>query len=178
MCRSDWLRYQLSRGWQGVAPELHLRECILHSPIAKANEAQPTLALKSRGNVTKKPKLGYKWPKRDMCMCLTKYFKKRRIPYSLHVFYSCEQSFWVQVKWDLAGSRSHARLSRLISRYLTITSTPLIHNGNLQLFEVNLRLSGWRAVIWGIFSWFEGRERGQGDNKEGVIGYNFCSQIH
>ena len=37
--------------------------------------------------------------------------------------------------------------SRLISSYLTITSTPLIHNGNFRLFDVNLKLGGSRAVI-------------------------------
>ena len=46
--------------------------------------------------------------------------------------------------------------SLLISGYLTITSTPLIHNGNFRLFDVNLRLGGWRAVIcdqgWFLYS--------------------------
>ena len=32
-----------------VAPEVDLRECTLHSPLQKTNEAEPTLALKPRG---------------------------------------------------------------------------------------------------------------------------------
>ena len=42
-----------------VAPEADLRECTLHSPLQKANKAEPTLALKPRGDVTGIPKQGY-----------------------------------------------------------------------------------------------------------------------
>ena len=34
---------------------------------AKANKAEPTLALKPRGYVTRNPKQGYQWPKNRTC---------------------------------------------------------------------------------------------------------------
>ena len=33
-----------------VAPEVDLRECTLHSPLQKANKAEPTLALNPKGD--------------------------------------------------------------------------------------------------------------------------------
>ena len=52
-----------------VAPEMDLGECTLHSPLQKANKAEPTLALNPRGDVTRNPKQGYQWPpKKDMCV--------------------------------------------------------------------------------------------------------------
>ena len=51
-----------------VAPEVDLRVCTLHLPPQKSNKAEPTLALKPRGDVTRNPKHGYQWPtKKDMC---------------------------------------------------------------------------------------------------------------
>ena len=47
-----------------VAPEMDLGECTLHLPVQKANKAEPTLALKPRGNVTRNPKQGYQWPQK------------------------------------------------------------------------------------------------------------------
>ena len=41
-----------------VAPEVDLGECTLHSPPQKVNKAEPTLALKPRGDVTRNPKQG------------------------------------------------------------------------------------------------------------------------
>ena len=53
---------------RGVAPEVNLRECISHMPSQSSNKAEPTLALKLRGDVTRSPKQGYQWPqKMDMC---------------------------------------------------------------------------------------------------------------
>ena len=44
----------------GVVPEVDLGECTLHlSPPKQANKADPTLALKSRGDITRNPKQGY-----------------------------------------------------------------------------------------------------------------------
>ena len=52
----------------GVAPEVNLREHVTHMPPPSANKAEPTLALKPRGDVTKSPKQGYQWPhKKDSC---------------------------------------------------------------------------------------------------------------
>ena len=45
-----------------VAPEVDCRECALHSPPQKANKAEPTVALKHRGDVTRNPKQDYQWP--------------------------------------------------------------------------------------------------------------------
>ena len=53
---------------KGVAPEVNLRECILHMPPPSANKAEPTLALKPRGDVTRSPKQGYQWPHKWTCV--------------------------------------------------------------------------------------------------------------
>ena len=42
-----------------LAQEVDLRESTLHSPPKKVNKAEPTLALKPRGDVTRNPKQGY-----------------------------------------------------------------------------------------------------------------------
>ena len=52
----------------GVAPEVDLRECALHSHLQKANKAEPTLALKPRGDVTRNPKPGYYWHQIRACV--------------------------------------------------------------------------------------------------------------
>ena len=50
---------------RGVTPEVNLRECILHMPPQSLNEAEPTLALKPRGDVTRSPK---QWPHKWTCV--------------------------------------------------------------------------------------------------------------
>ena len=47
---------------KGVAPEVNPREYISRTPPPSANKAEPTLALKPRGDVTRSPKQGYQWP--------------------------------------------------------------------------------------------------------------------
>ena len=52
---------------------------ITHMPPLSLNKAEPTLALKPRGEVTRSPKQGYQWPhKKDSCPP-KKIFKKKRI---------------------------------------------------------------------------------------------------
>ena len=60
---------------RGVAPEVNLRERISHMPSQSLNKAEPTLALKPRGDTTRSLKQGYQWPQK-MDMCPTKIFKK------------------------------------------------------------------------------------------------------
>ena len=45
----------------------------------KVNKAEPTLALKPRGDITRNPKQGYHWPQNRTCVCVrqTYCFKKR-----------------------------------------------------------------------------------------------------
>ena len=61
-----------------VAPEMDLGECrsTLHSPLQKANKAEPTLALNPRRDVTRNPKQGCQWPHKRTCVS-AKIFKKR-----------------------------------------------------------------------------------------------------
>ena len=59
-----------------VASEVDLRECTLHAPLQKVNNAEPTLALKPRGDVTRNPKQGYQWPPQKTCPPKTFYKKK------------------------------------------------------------------------------------------------------
>ena len=51
-----------------VAPEMDLRECTLNLPLQKkVNKAEPTMALKPRGDITRNPKQLCQWPhKRTM----------------------------------------------------------------------------------------------------------------
>ena len=61
---------------RGVAPEVNLRECISCTPPQSSNKAEPTLALKPRGDVTMSLKQGYQWPKNGHVS--NKNLKKRR----------------------------------------------------------------------------------------------------
>ena len=38
--------------------------------LRNANKAEPTLALKPRGDVTRNPKQGYQWPQNRTCECV------------------------------------------------------------------------------------------------------------
>ena len=53
---------------RGVTPEVNLRECISCTPPQSLNKAEPTLALKPRGDVTRSPKQGYQWPQKWTCV--------------------------------------------------------------------------------------------------------------
>ena len=64
---------------KGVAPEVNLRERILHTPLPSANKAAPTLALKPRGDVTRSPKQGYQWPHKWTCVQQKFFFKKKKM---------------------------------------------------------------------------------------------------
>ena len=46
--------------------------------LCNVNKAEPTLALKPRGDVTRNPKQGYQWPQKRTCVSAKK-FKKKRI---------------------------------------------------------------------------------------------------
>ena len=62
-----------------VVPEVDLGECTLHSPLQKANKAEPTLALKPRGDVTRNPKQGCQWHQNRTCVCVRqKYLKQKQ----------------------------------------------------------------------------------------------------
>ena len=65
-----------------VAPEVDLGECTLHSPLQKANKAEPTLALNPRGDVTRKPKKGYQWPQKRTCVSAKNFFFKKSLEMS------------------------------------------------------------------------------------------------
>ena len=51
-----------------VAPEVDLSEYTLHLPLQKANKVEPTLALKSRGDITRNPKKGTSGPQKRTCV--------------------------------------------------------------------------------------------------------------
>ena len=52
----------------GVAPEVNLKERISRTPPQGSNKAEPTLALKPRGDVNRSPKQGYQWPQKWTCV--------------------------------------------------------------------------------------------------------------
>ena len=49
---------------------------ITYLPPQSSNKAEPTLALKPRGDVTRSPKQGYQWPQKWTCV-QQKFFKKK-----------------------------------------------------------------------------------------------------
>ena len=53
---------------RGVTPEVNLRECISYMPLQSLNKAEPTLALKPRGDITRSPKQWYQWPQKWTCV--------------------------------------------------------------------------------------------------------------
>ena len=58
-------------------PWLDLNEVLSSFLFHAINKAEPTLALKPRGDVTRSPKQGYQWPhKKDSCP--PKIFKKKK----------------------------------------------------------------------------------------------------
>ena len=59
-----------------VTPEVNLREHISRTPPHSSNKAEPTLALKPRGDVTRSPKQGYQWPHK--WTCVQHKFKKKK----------------------------------------------------------------------------------------------------
>ena len=67
---------------RGVAPEVNLRERISHMPLQSSNKAEPTLALKPRGDITRSPKQGYQWPQKWTCVQqkFKKFFLKKIEP--------------------------------------------------------------------------------------------------
>ena len=62
---------------RGVTPEVNLSEHISHTPPWSLNKAEPTLALKPRGDITRSPKQGYQWPQK--WTCVQQNFKKTRM---------------------------------------------------------------------------------------------------
>ena len=61
---------------RGVAPEMNLRERLSRTPLQSSNKAEPTLDLKPRGDVTRSPKQGYRWPQK--WTCVQQKFKKKK----------------------------------------------------------------------------------------------------
>ena len=53
---------------RGVKSEVNLRERISCMPLQRSNKAEPTLALKPRGHVTRSLKQGYQWPQKWTCV--------------------------------------------------------------------------------------------------------------
>ena len=53
---------------RGVTPEVNLRERISRIPPQSLNKAEPTLALKPKGDVTRSPKQRYQWPHKWTCV--------------------------------------------------------------------------------------------------------------
>ena len=71
---------------KGVAPEVNLREHILHMPPPSANKAEPTLALKPRGDITRSPKQGYQWPQKWTCV-QQNFLKKKEKKKEMYAFH-------------------------------------------------------------------------------------------
>ena len=64
---------------RGVTPEVNLWEHISCMSPQSSNKAEPTLALKPRGDVTRSPKQGYQWPQKWTCVQQKFVLKKIRL---------------------------------------------------------------------------------------------------
>ena len=62
---------------RGVTPEVNLRECISYMPPQSLNKAEPTLALKPRGDITRSVEQGISGPKNGYVS--NKNLKKKKI---------------------------------------------------------------------------------------------------
>ena len=56
--------------------EVNLRERVTRTPPQSSNKAEPTLASKPRGDVTRSPKQAYQWPHK--WTCVQQKFKKKK----------------------------------------------------------------------------------------------------
>ena len=70
---------------RGVTPEVNLRECLSHTPLQRSNKAEPTLALKPRGDITRSPKQGYQWPQKWTCVQQKLKKKKKTLRGTVHI---------------------------------------------------------------------------------------------
>ena len=75
------------------------------------NKAEPTLALKPRGDVTRNPKQGYQWPQKRTCVRQKLFLKKHVAKQSLSFNCNCKQ------QWDL---KSFGQALSLRGGYVTI----------------------------------------------------------
>ena len=50
------------------------------------NKAEPTLALKPRGDITRNPKQGYQWPQKRTCVSAKKKNLKKNQTYALGIY--------------------------------------------------------------------------------------------
>ena len=67
---------------------------VTHMPLLSSNKAEPTLALKPRGDITRSPKQGYQWPhKKDSCP--PKIFKitKKHVMSIVSFFITCNATW-------------------------------------------------------------------------------------
>ena len=74
----DWLLCWHYTPAKGVALEVNLRERMSRTPPHSLNKAEPTLALKPRGDVTRSPKQGYQWPHKWTCVQQKFFLKKKK----------------------------------------------------------------------------------------------------
>ena len=61
-----------------IAPEVNLQEHETYTPLPSANKAEPNLALKHRGDITRSPKQGYMWPHKKGLMSSKNYKKNKK----------------------------------------------------------------------------------------------------
>ena len=80
--------------WQRWRTRVNLKECISHTPLQSSNKAEPTLALKPRGDLTSSPKQGYQWPQKWTCVQQNFFLKKKKLspPESTGM---CSRSQWL-----------------------------------------------------------------------------------
>ena len=79
------------------------------TPPLSLNKAEPTLALKPRGDVTRSPKQGYQWPHRKDS-CPPKNLKKKKKKYLIGWHLGWQANFLSLNK--VTGSRKDLRINR------------------------------------------------------------------
>ena len=81
--------------------------------LRNANKAEPTLALKPRGDVTRNPKQGYQWPKIGHVNVSDKKTLKKIYIYSFSVPFSSVHRWHQMVQTEPTGRKHHRQAVRL-----------------------------------------------------------------
>ena len=80
-------------------------------PLQSLNKAEPTLALKPRGDITRSPKQGYQWPQK--WTCVQQKFKKKK-SYPLEPFQAQSMKHYL-LDFSVTGQEAYDFCEVLIS---------------------------------------------------------------
>ena len=129
-----------------VTPEVNLRERISHTPLQSLNKAEPTLALKPRGDITKSPKQGYQWPQKWTCV-QQKFKKKKKVITEKETGKNFK---WILFMCSIAFCLILIRMDRKRASFLHFSSFPV----RLHQFGVTVTYFCWSNMLLAATGWF------------------------